>query len=145
MLPSGGSLYPNKLQSQGQVRVYPTGPARLLIYGFKWKIIQMTNAPYSQYTFFWKHINNTPMYSLTCCAKMDSQMYVVHHKTRNISMEHQHSPSSACVTLWRQLQTRFWDASPRASVQKQQAMKFSFFHRVLTNYCWFFLYEFMNE
>ena len=33
----------------------------------------------------------------------------------------------ACVTLWRQLQTRFWDASPRASVQKQQAMVFSFF------------------
>ena len=35
--------------------------------------------------------------------------------------------SPACVTLWRQLQTRFWDASPRASVQKQQAMVFSFF------------------
>ena len=48
------------------------------------------------------------------------------------------SAMPACVTLWRQLQTRFWDASPRASVQKQQAMVFSFCHRVLTNYCWFF-------
>ena len=34
---------------------------------------------------------------------------------------------SACVTLWRQLQTRFRDASPRASVQKQQPMVFPFF------------------
>ena len=52
---------------------------------------------------------------------------------------------TACVTLWRQLQTRFWDASPRASVQKQQPMVFPFFHRVFTNYCWFFLYDSMNE
>ena len=51
----------------------------------------------------------------------------------------------ACVTLWRQLQTRFWDASPRASVQNQQPMVFSFFHLVLTNYRWFFLHDSMNE
>ena len=31
---------------------------------FKWWI-----APYSWSTFFWKHINNISMYSLTCCAK----------------------------------------------------------------------------
>ena len=43
VLPSGGSLYPNKLQSQGQVRVYPISPGWLLIYGFKWIIIQMMN------------------------------------------------------------------------------------------------------
>ena len=52
MLPSGGSLYPNKLQSQGQVRVYPTRPGRLLIYGFKWRIIQMMNCTiFSTYIF----------------------------------------------------------------------------------------------
>ena len=55
---------------------------------FKWWI-----APYSRSTFFWKHINNVSMYSLTCCAKMDSQIYVIHHKTRNISLELLHSPS----------------------------------------------------
>ena len=55
------------------------------------------------------------------------------------------SETPACVTLWRQLQTRFWDASPRASVQKQQPMVFSFFHRVFTNYCWFFLHDSTNE
>ena len=55
---------------------------------FKWWI-----APYSRSTFFWKHINNISMYSLTCCAKMDSQIYVIHHKTRNNSQELLHSPS----------------------------------------------------
>ena len=37
-----------------------------------------------------------------------------------------HHNESACVTIWRQLQIRFWDASPRASVQKQQPMVFPF-------------------
>ena len=55
---------------------------------FKWWI-----APYCQSTFFWKHINNVSMYLLTSCAKTDSQIYVVHHKTRHISMELLHSPS----------------------------------------------------
>ena len=55
---------------------------------FKWLI-----APYSRSTFFWKHKNNISMYSLTCYAKMDSQIYVIHDKTRNISMELLHSPS----------------------------------------------------
>ena len=36
----GGFLYPNKLQSQEQVRANPTRPGRLLIYGMKWRIIQ---------------------------------------------------------------------------------------------------------
>ena len=47
VLLSGGSLYRNKLQSQGQVWVYLSKPGRLLIYGFKWRIIQMKN-----YTIF---------------------------------------------------------------------------------------------
>ena len=53
VLPSGGFLYPNKLQSQGQVRVYPTRPRRLLIVnGFKWRIIQMMNCTiFSTYIF----------------------------------------------------------------------------------------------
>ena len=55
---------------------------------FKWRI-----APYSQSRYFWKHINNISMHSLTCCAKMDSQIYVIHHKTRNISLELLYNPS----------------------------------------------------
>ena len=52
VLPSEGSLYPNKLQSQGQVRVYPTRPGRLLIYGFKWRLIQILNCTiFSIYIF----------------------------------------------------------------------------------------------
>ena len=50
----------------------------------------------------------------------------------------------ACVTLWRPLHTRFWDASPRTSVQKQHPVVFSFFHRILTNYRWFFIYDSTN-
>ena len=93
VLPSGGSLYPNKLQSQGQVRVYPTSLDGYLSMDsngelFKWRI-----APYSQSRYFWKHINNISMHSLTCCAKMDSQIYVIHHKTRNISLELLYNPS----------------------------------------------------
>ena len=55
------------------------------------------------------------------------------------------APGPACVTLWRPLHTRFWDASPRSSVQKQHPVVFSFFHRIFTNYRWFFLYDSTNE
>ena len=52
VLPSGGSLYPNKWQSQGQGREYPARPGQLLIYGFKWTIIQMMNCTiFSIYSF----------------------------------------------------------------------------------------------
>ena len=52
VLPSRGSLYPDKLQSQGQGRVYPTRPGQLLIYGFKWRIIQVMNCTiFSIYIF----------------------------------------------------------------------------------------------
>ena len=55
---------------------------------------------------------------------------------------------SACVTLWRQLQTRFWDARPRASVKNNNLWFSYFFRLVRTNYCRFFplwLYEWVND
>ena len=52
---------------------------------------------------------------------------------------------TACVTLWHQLQTRFWDVSLRAGVKKQQPMVFYFCHYGLINYCSFFLYDSMIE
>ena len=50
--PVGGSLYPNKLQSQGQVRVYPTRPGRLLMVSngnlFKWLMHHILNIHFSE-------------------------------------------------------------------------------------------------
>ena len=54
-----------------------------------------------------------------------TQMAPVH--AANLVANSGNTAYAACVTLWRQLQTRFWDASPRTSVQKQQLMVFSFF------------------